>query len=348
MWAAQPADSPTADYYFQSASNKRDEGNLGGAIAAFTRVVEIDPSRADAYIQRGKVHLQQRSFDKAIADFTSAIAINPNDPLGYVERGEAQEKRGDREAAMEDFLHFSSLGSGNDADTALRMIIERKKRAGDLHAAIAITTRALAPRLRSIESLCLSRATSKDALGDIGGAIEDLGLAIQAAPDNYNTCEYRARLFYRKAAWQEALDDLIHARPQLHRHGREKVHFHIWVLRMKLGDQAEADRELIAYLEGKRQPVQGEDWMGKIGGFLLGWVPESAFFPMKDPRFEFLRSWPLEAKQSSEWYFIGMKRLFAGDKTGAAECFQKSAPDVQRIGQDEYPFAKAELKALGQ
>jgi tetratricopeptide (TPR) repeat protein len=341
---AEPSGSPTADFYFQSASNKRDSGDLGGAIADFTRALEVDPNRADAYIQRGKLHLKQRMFDRAVGDFTRAIELAPNDPTAYVERGEAKEQQGDPGGAMDDFLH--TLTTRPTDDRVLQMVIERKRKSGDLDRVIAITTRALAPQLMRVESLYLSRASAKEASGDTDGAIEDLTHAIEARPDNYNSYESRARLFYRKGAWKEALDSLVDARPVLHSRGREYVHLHIWVLRMKLGQKDEADRELIAYLAGKRNDADSGDW--KVAGFLLGRVPESAFFPMKDPNLEQLRSWPLEARQSSEWYYIGMKRLFAGDKVGAAECFQKSAPGPRGLGQIEYPFAKAELKALGQ
>jgi lipoprotein NlpI len=46
------------------------------------------------------------------------------------------------------------------------------------------------------------------------------------------------------------------------------------------------------------------------------------------------------------WFYVGMKRLLAGDKDAAAVCFRKSLA-TEAWDWTEYHFAQAELKALG-
>ena len=52
------------------------------------------------------------------------------------------------------------------------------------------------------------------------------------------------------------------------------------------------------------------------------------------------------AQHCEAWYYAGMKRLLAGDKKTAADCFDKCL-GTQENTFDEYMLAKAELKSLG-
>jgi hypothetical protein len=46
------------------------------------------------------------------------------------------------------------------------------------------------------------------------------------------------------------------------------------------------------------------------------------------------------------WFYVGMKKLLAGDESAAAECFKKCLATEERTF-TEYQFSKGELKALG-
>jgi len=64
-------------------------GDIAGAIAVYTRTVEVLPDQSDtgktarqrAYNSRGKLRLQQGDFAGAIADFEAALRINPQSPV---------------------------------------------------------------------------------------------------------------------------------------------------------------------------------------------------------------------------------------------------------------------------
>jgi tetratricopeptide (TPR) repeat protein len=55
-------------------------GNLEGAIADYTRAIEVKPSLAEAYNDRGHVRSTKSGLDGALADFDRAIKINPVSP----------------------------------------------------------------------------------------------------------------------------------------------------------------------------------------------------------------------------------------------------------------------------
>ena len=96
----------------------------------------------------------------------------------------------------------------------------------------------------------------------------------------------------------------------------------------------------VAYLTQRPGTTSG-DWVSQIGAFLLAKTPEPEFLAAAknpDPKKE--REQLCEA-----WYFAGMKRLLAGDHTGAAEAFHRCvATEVKDF--NEYRLAAAELKAL--
>ena len=85
----------------------------------------------------------------------------------------------------------------------------------------------------------------------------------------------------------------------------------------------------------------GADWVSKIWRFLLDQISETelvagaASSDVEEDR----------ARHCEAWYYAGMKRLFAGDKKTAADCFYKCL-GRQENSFDEYMLARAELKSL--
>ena len=60
-----------------SASRSRAEDRLDEAIAAFARVLHLDPADAGAKIHLGQIHLQQRRYDEALQLFQEALVAEP-------------------------------------------------------------------------------------------------------------------------------------------------------------------------------------------------------------------------------------------------------------------------------
>jgi len=86
------------------------EGNLDGAIAEYTKVIEFVPDYAGGYHGRARAYLCKEDFDLAIADYTEAIRLVPRFEEAYWGRGEAYLQKGDHAKAELDFAEAKRLG----------------------------------------------------------------------------------------------------------------------------------------------------------------------------------------------------------------------------------------------
>ena len=103
-----------------------------------------------------------------------------------------------------------------------------------------------------------------------------------------------------------------------------------------------ANRELATYF-ANRHAAKAGGWTSKVADHLLGRLSEGDLLAAaKAP------DATLEKGQLCEaWYYSGMKRLFAGDKTGALENFEKCVGTERRDFIEDI-FARSELKSPGQ
>ena len=78
------------------------EGDLEGAIAAYSRAIELDRKYADAYNNRGVAFLIQKNYTAALADLTKSIELAPSD-AAYNNRAGLYFNQGKTEEAIADF-----------------------------------------------------------------------------------------------------------------------------------------------------------------------------------------------------------------------------------------------------
>jgi tetratricopeptide (TPR) repeat protein len=76
-----------ADSSMRLAKIKYQQQDYQGAIAAFDRVIEIDPYSAIAYHQRSFVYYRLEDYDRALADCDRAISYNSEMAVAYANRG---------------------------------------------------------------------------------------------------------------------------------------------------------------------------------------------------------------------------------------------------------------------
>jgi tetratricopeptide (TPR) repeat protein len=106
----------TFDEYYQSGFNKAEDGDYYGAIADFTKAIELDSNiypNIFAYAGRGLAKVELKDYYGAIADFTKAIELDPNYVSAYVFRGSAKDNLGDLRGACADWKKASNLGYAN-------------------------------------------------------------------------------------------------------------------------------------------------------------------------------------------------------------------------------------------
>jgi Flp pilus assembly protein TadD len=111
---------------FQSADQKLRQGDYPGAIADYTKVLEISPTQTDAYFNRGVAFWKFGQIRKAIADYNRVIEIKPMYADAYSNRAFAKEKIGDRVGANQDWRMAADLykkqGQIKDSQAAMGKI----------------------------------------------------------------------------------------------------------------------------------------------------------------------------------------------------------------------------------
>src|SRR2546423_1794714 len=89
-WSVQ-AQTPTTPHDYNNRGDARfAKGDHDGAIADYTKAIEIDPRVAGPYAGRGLARQAKGDLDGAIADYTKAIEIDPHLALAYYYRGVAR------------------------------------------------------------------------------------------------------------------------------------------------------------------------------------------------------------------------------------------------------------------
>lgn len=92
----------TADEYSQRAMARFEKNDLDGAIADFTKVIEMNGQNLEfCYYFRGIALYRKGDLDQAIADLSKAISIKGN-PRFYDDRGNLLAKKGDLDGAIAD------------------------------------------------------------------------------------------------------------------------------------------------------------------------------------------------------------------------------------------------------
>ncbi len=78
--------SKEATEQYTRGTQLQQTGDVTGAIAAYTRAIELDRKFADAYNNRGVAYMTQKDYPAAVADFTRSLEITPSD-AAYNNRG---------------------------------------------------------------------------------------------------------------------------------------------------------------------------------------------------------------------------------------------------------------------
>ena len=105
-----PTNLQTAEEYFYSAYNKANLNDYNGAIADYTKAIELDPNNSNAYINRGIVKNDLKDYYGAIFDYTKAIELDPNNSIAYYNRGFSKLFLKDAFGACQDARSAKSLG----------------------------------------------------------------------------------------------------------------------------------------------------------------------------------------------------------------------------------------------
>lgn len=98
----------TVTEWFEKGARCFRDGDGVSAVAAFRRVIELDPSYRhgdgdNAYFYMGKIHEVEGDIDKAVAMYDRALGLDPWDEESLIGRGSCFTVKRNHDAAIADF-----------------------------------------------------------------------------------------------------------------------------------------------------------------------------------------------------------------------------------------------------
>lgn len=367
------ATAPTGDDLLKLGMVRLQQQDWHGAATAFDQALALEPNLDMAYVGLGEAKMHTDSTDEALADFTQALRINTNNQYAYADRASLRNDSGDVAGALDDLnqalridppwqqilffrgmtylrenrwneamADFQSLQNIDPSDPRWHIgagLIKRvhndpKGAMSELNSACQATPPLL--------SALLNRAELHEELGELPAAEADFRTALNYA-ENEEIASIHIDLGL--VEWEANQPDasLMDFHVAANLAGGKKVgdypHFFIWLIGKEQKDP-NADAALATFLS-IHQYQHPNDWVGKVGAFLLGQMKEEDLFKAAlTPGEEEVSEQTCEA-----WYYSGMKLLLAGEKEEAIAHFQKCVAQ-QKIFFLEYLLSEGKLRNL--
>lgn len=104
--ACQKGGAPTADNpqsstdYYNRGVERQNKGDLDGAVADYTKAIELDPKNVSAYNNRGNIKEDKGNIIGAATDYTFAVATNQRHPTALYNLAHSFQVRKDYEGAI--------------------------------------------------------------------------------------------------------------------------------------------------------------------------------------------------------------------------------------------------------
>ena len=170
----------TAKEYFYSAYEKSTKGDYYGAIADYSKAIELDNYDYFAYCWRGNSKYNLKDYYGAIEDYTKTIELDPKNELAYFVRGGAKDNLEDYYGAIEDYTKAIEIDP-NDKKLYVNRAIS-KFNLKDYNGAIEDCTKGIKID-PNYHSAYLIRSGYKNFLKDYYGAIADANKAVEIEPN---------------------------------------------------------------------------------------------------------------------------------------------------------------------
>lgn len=116
--AFEPTKLQTAEEYFYSGLYKADQNDNYGAIADYTKAIEIYPQNSGYYNNRGAAKSNLKDYNAAIIDYNKAIEIDPLDYTAYYNRGNSKGRLKDYYGSISDFTRAIELNTSSTSNNS--------------------------------------------------------------------------------------------------------------------------------------------------------------------------------------------------------------------------------------
>jgi tetratricopeptide (TPR) repeat protein len=208
---SSPANEESVEDLVQRGIEKGKAGDLDGAIADFTRAMELNPKDDAPYYNRAQAKRLKKDAAGAITDYTRAIELGSTNPAAYNNRGNARAENNDRDGAIADYTRAIDLKPDYARAYYNRAVAKKEK--GDAAGAAADLKHAqqLDPKLTSEESVADS-SSNHVATGNgttvslLDGKLNiDIPPGFSRDPDDPKTPKTLAKFSGPDGAWGEVL-----------------------------------------------------------------------------------------------------------------------------------------------
>jgi tetratricopeptide (TPR) repeat protein len=169
----------TAREYCNRGVTKQQKGDLDGALADYSRAIDLNPHGATAYNNRGLVKVAKGDLDGALADYNRALEITPRNFEIHGNRAAALQKKGDLDGALTDYTVAIKLW--HHYATGYRNRAKIKIAKHDLDGAIEDCSQAIAIYRYDAAAYNI-RAQAETAKGDLNAAAADFDRASKLDP----------------------------------------------------------------------------------------------------------------------------------------------------------------------
>ena len=98
-----------ASAYYQRANSRYEENDLQGALADYTKAINLNKQLLFAYIHRGNVCYELGYLDHAKTDYSRAIELDATNTLAYCNRANIHTQQQNYDQALQDYEHAFAL-----------------------------------------------------------------------------------------------------------------------------------------------------------------------------------------------------------------------------------------------
>jgi carboxyl-terminal processing protease len=190
-------------YHSRGVASYR-KGDYDGAIADFSRAIELDPNKPNTYFGRGAAYYGKRDYGRALADYDRALELDPKFTHAYQGRGTVYNRQGDYAQAIADFSRALELDPEYAYAYAGRGAAYYNRDENDL--AIADLSRAIELNPNDTKSYN-NRGNAYSDKGETDRAIADFSRAIELSARDAGTYRARAIAYSKKGDHARAIAD---------------------------------------------------------------------------------------------------------------------------------------------
>jgi tetratricopeptide (TPR) repeat protein len=331
-------DTRAYNYRGLAKANRRE---WDAALADFNQVIKVATNNAEAYRNRALVEAQQKEYELALADASRSIWLDPHDPNAYLIRGRIKSGLKDYPSAVADYDKAITLNPKDSTVYSARGLA--RVMLDDFDNAAADLEKALELNPRNVMAIMVN-GLLKAKRGQDEEALADFQRAVELAPQMPEPCGLLGLFQYKNSQWEPALANFHKSLNLGATADVGEMHAYMWLIRTQSEEKDAANEELEAYLKSP-DGAKTNEWGNITARFFLGNLPERDFRDLATTSAK--RPGDVRTQVCESLYYDGMKRKIAGDKTGAAELFQKCL-DTKYDNSIAYLNAGVEMRALKQ